>query len=454
MKPTKRAKKNQARQKLKLDSERTNKESIKQIQTFVHTVNYEKTDSNSESVNPENQQIPFLVIMSLLFVLTISYIATNPVSESEGLYSNPQSEKIFTRKESARREAQVINDAFKDNEKINGIRNTSLNISPAVGSEPITKVDSENTEYAIIKKHQIERIKTDNFTYPTVTQVLERVFERVFYTSENKSANHKTIKQEVQIPRDEIIENLSKKSSYLASMDSSRSSRIQQDIDELANAIYNVGYQEEREGKIINVYERSKERDALIALVENYKESKIDEKVFKKSLNEFKPKYIKAVNETINQQNATEPTNEDYETILSFDKNLLVVVEEKSKTHTNNSDSKDEITENLKKESAFLLASENTEEGKLRNAFSQTENELNTTEDERPSPIVALLKIMFPIFSLWLVFFPSTVKSILYKALGKEELKSYQPMESERVVQAKFVLKVSDTDDARYSNKL
>lgn len=188
-----------------------------------------------------------------------------------------------------------------------------------------------------------------------------------------------------------------------------------------------------------------------------------------------------------------QPSNEDYQKSLSFNLNLLEYFNTVNKTredlsnNSNNDDketrrvrlvpaagfetkenifvdivnyesdkqpSKDEITENLKKESAFLLASENTEEGKLRNAFSESENELNANEDEKPSPIVALLKILFLFLLLFLVSFPSTVKSILYKALSKDDLKSPQDMESEKNAQPKFVLKVSDTDDARYSNKL
>lgn len=116
--------------------------------------------------------------------------------------------------------------------------------------------------------------------------------------------------------------------------------------------------------------------------------------------------------------------------------------------------SKDEIVENLEKESAFILASENTEEGKLSNAFSESENELNANEDERPSPIIALLKILFLFFLLYFVSFPSTVKSIFYKALSKYDLTSPPDMESGKNAKPKFVLKICDNDDEKYSNKL
>ncbi|MGN7442017.1 hypothetical protein [Pseudomonas lactis] len=326
MKPTKRAKKNQARQKLKLESERITKD---------------ETQKNEVAADSDNCRSEIgVLIMAIVFspiMLFLIYCSGN------------QFDDVYQR--------QIENRKAEHTETVSKNAVGSL-VDSFIGNEPLNETKSENPEYASIKKHQIERIKIDNFTYPTVTQVLERVFERVFYTSENRSANHKTIKQEVQIPRDEIIEN------------------------------------------------------------------------------------------------GTEPANEDYETILSFDKNLLVVVEEKSKTHTNNSDSKDEITENLKKESAFLLASENTDEGKLRNAFSESENEINANEDEKPSPIVALLKILFLFLLLFLVSFPSTVKSILYKALSKDDLTSPKDMESEKKAQPKFVLKISDSDDAKYSNKL
>lgn len=461
MKTTKRARKNQARQKLKLDSERITKDANQNIETPEELMH-----SLSDVVHYALTIIFAMILSSLLFFV-VSKQFDDHLSK------------------------QLANRTTEPTETVSKNVVGSL-VDSFIGNEPLNETKSENTEYAIIKKHQIERIEIDNFTYPTVTQVLERVFDRVFYTSENRSANHKTIKQEVQIPRDEIIENLSKKPSYLASMDSSRSSRIQQDIDELANAIYNVGYQEEREGKIINVYERSKERDALIALVENYKESKIDEKAFKKSLNEFKPKYIKAVNETINQQNATEPTNEDYQKVLASNIHYLEYINTVNKdredlsNNANNDDkeirrvrvvpaagfetkenifvdivnyesdkqpSKDEIAENLSKQSAYLMSLK-YREGKLKLAAAERENQKIANEEPNIDDAMTIIKE----HGLTLAYLFFVMVGLLLYSEHRKEKKirlTYIEDDESQSEAAPAILKINNNKDlTRYSNKL
>ena len=459
MKTTKRARKNQARQKLKLESERITKD---------------ETQKNEVAADSDNCRSEIgVLIMAIVFSPIMIFLIYCSGNQFDDVYQSQIENRKAEHTETA---SKHVVDSLVDS---------------FIGNEPLNETKSEDTEDAIFIKQHVEGIKKDNFTYPTVKQVLVNLFESVFYFPANSSANHKNLNKEVEIPREEIVENLSKEPSYLISLDSPRTLRAQQDIDELTNAIYNVGYQEEREGKIINVYERSKERDALIALVEKYKESKIDEKVFKKALNEFKPKYIKAVNATINQQsavlakinNTTQPSNEDYQKVVASNIHYLEYINtvnrarEDLSNNANDDDkeikrvrvvpavggetkenifvdivnyesdkqpSKDEITENLKKESDFLLASENTEEGKFKNAYSESENQMIDNEQ----PIENLISIIIKDY-------PNSLAAISFGIIAIFAYFYIKEDEAQTKQKSKMILRVNPNKDlAKYSNKL
>ncbi len=187
-----------------------------------------------------------------------------------------------------------------------------------------------------------------------------------------------------------------------------------------------------------------------------------------------------------------QPSNEDYRKALSFNLNLLEYFNTANKTredlsnNSNNDDkeirsvrvvpaagfetkenifvdivnyesdkqpSKDEIAESIKKESAFLLASENTEEGKLKLAAAERENQeiTNKEPDANPTPTFIRehgISLFVLLYVMW--------GSLQYNDYRKDKKRRlvYEEDESQSE-NAPAILKINNNKDlTRYSNKL
>lgn len=188
-----------------------------------------------------------------------------------------------------------------------------------------------------------------------------------------------------------------------------------------------------------------------------------------------------------------QPSNEDYQKSFSFNLNLLEYFNTVNKTredlsnNSNNDDketrgvrlvpatgvetkenifvdivnyesdkqpSKDEITENLKKESAFLLASENTDEGKLKLAAAERENQKISNEEPNIDDLIITIKEHG--FTLAYLFF-GMLALLLYSEHRKEKKRRLVYIEEDEsqseVVQT--ILKINNHKNlTRHSNKL
>lgn len=116
--------------------------------------------------------------------------------------------------------------------------------------------------------------------------------------------------------------------------------------------------------------------------------------------------------------------------------------------------SKDEITDSLKKELTFLLASENTVEGKLKLADAERENQIKTiNESEKPPLFIFVMDNSITIYLLFFTIFALIVYHD-YKTDKKIRVGYVEEDESQSEV-APTVLKINNHKDlTRYSNKL
>lgn len=116
--------------------------------------------------------------------------------------------------------------------------------------------------------------------------------------------------------------------------------------------------------------------------------------------------------------------------------------------------SKDEITDSLKKELTFLLASENTVEGKLKLADAERENQIKTINESETPPL--FIFVMDNSITIYLLFF--TIFALIvyhdYKTDKKIRVDYVEEDESQSEV-APTILKINNHKDlTRYSNKL
>lgn len=202
--------------------------------------------------------------------------------------------------------------------------------------------------------------------------------------------------------------------------------------------------------------------------------------------------------------NNSEPSNEDYQKALSFNKNLLdyfmFVDEERKKIHASNSEKTDstpsienkddkEIThllvvpaagfetkenifvdivnyesdkqpskydteKNLKKEMAVLWASENTEEGKLKMAAAERENQKIAKEEPNIDDLIVIIK-EHGLTLAYLIY--GMVALLLYSEHRKEKKRRFAYIEEDESQSevAPTSLEINNHKDlTRYSNKL
>ncbi|KPX26147.1 Unknown protein sequence [Pseudomonas amygdali pv. eriobotryae] len=115
--------------------------------------------------------------------------------------------------------------------------------------------------------------------------------------------------------------------------------------------------------------------------------------------------------------------------------------------------SKNEIAENIKKESAFLLASENTEEGKLKLAAAERENQKITNKEPDANPTPTFIRehgisLFILLYVMW--------GSLQYNDYRKDKKRRlvYEEDESQSEV-SPTIIKINNHKDLnRYSNKL